>query len=362
MSDQCLTTIPRPHVESVPTLEETTQAERFPGTRQNNGKHLLPMRELATDIRRLSEISESKATTSVARQWLVLGLCIGGFIALSPHLSWMAWIPCYLAVIGVVATRQHAFLGLIHEAAHYRLLKNRASNDFLSDVFCAFPVGMCTDVYRRLHLLHHQYTNTDQDPDWVGMHRQEDWHWPKDHLSTARLFLLDLAGLAAHKILILLFFWSPLQAIVNRHVSLSSAERLRFVAFLLVTATLFTLFHGWMWFLLLWVVPMGTIFGALVRLRAIAEHLVCPSENELNESRHVEATWFERLTLAPFNVNYHLAHHLFPSVPWYNLPKLQARLEKLEVFQHHAKVTRSYLGMREGVLCEILKPAGGQLR
>jgi fatty acid desaturase len=359
MSDQCLSTIPNLHVESEPTVEATTQAERFPGTRENNGKHLLPMRELAADIRRLSEISETKAVISVARQWLVLGLCIGGFVALSPHLPWMAWIPCYLAVIAVVATRQHAFLGLIHEAAHYRLLKNHGWNDFLSDVFCAFPVGMCTDVYRRLHLLHHQYTNTDQDPDWVGMHRQEDWHWPKDHLSTARLFFLDLVGLAAHKILILLFFWSPLQAVVNRHVRLSAAERLRFVSFLLVTATLFTLFHGWMWFLLLWMVPMGTIFGALVRLRAIAEHLVCPSENELNESRHVEATWFERLTLAPFNVNYHLAHHLFPSVPWYNLPKLQARLEELEVFQRHAKITKSYLGIHEGVLGEILKPSRG---
>jgi fatty acid desaturase len=104
---------------------------------------------------------------------------------------------------------------------------------------------------------------------------------------------------------------------------------------------------------------MITFFGALVRLRSIAEHLVCPSENELNESRHVDATWYERLTLAPFNVNYHLAHHLFPSVPWYNLPKLHARLLELEVFQKNAKITKSYTGLKQGVLGEVLKPAGG---
>lgn len=320
------------------------------------------MRELAPEIRRLSEVSETISVVSTLRQWLILALCIGGFIALSPHLSWALWIPAYLVAITIVATRQHAFLTLIHEAAHYRLSRNRPWNDFLSDMFCAFPVGLCTDVYRRFHLLHHQHTNTEKDPDWVVMNAQEDWHWPKDHISTLKLFITDLLGLAAHKILLVLFFWSPLQGIINKQGRLSNVDRLKFITFAATTVTLLTLFHGWLWFLLLWVMPIVTIFGALVRLRAVAEHMVCPSKNELNESRHVEATWYERLTLAPFNVNYHLAHHLFPSVPWYNLPKLQARLEELEVFQQHAKITKSYLGVRHGVLGEILKPAGGQIQ
>ena len=360
MITERVTTAPNLHVKPEPTVREAVNIERFPGMRQDGGKKLLPMRELAADVRRLSQVSETKAIVSVARQWLILAVCLGGFIALSPHLPWSVWIPCYLLVGLVVASRQHAFLGLVHEGTHFRLSSNHAWNDFLSDMFCAFPAGVCTDVYRRRHLEHHQHTNTDQDPDWVGMHMDEDWHWPKDHVSTAKLFVMDLLGLAAHKILILLFLWSPLQAAVFKHVRLSSAERWRLVVFLAIAISALTLSHGWGWFFLLWVLPMITIFGALVRMRSIAEHLVCPSENELNESRHVDPTLLERLTLAPFNVNYHLAHHLFPSVPWYNLPELHARLQELEVFQKNAKITKSYLGLKNGVLAEVLRPAGGR--
>jgi len=360
MINSSVTTAPNLPVKLEVVRRETLDVEHFLGTRDRSAARLLPMRELAGDIRRLSEVSETKAVFSVARQWLVLAMCLGSFIVVSPHLTWMAWVPTYLLLGLIVASRQHAFLGLVHEGVHYRLSTNRPWNDFLSDMFCAFPVGVCTDVYRRRHLLHHQHTNTDQDPDWVGMHMDDDWAWPKDHVTTAKLFALDLLGLAAHKILILLFLWSPLQAAVMKHVSLSWAERIRLATFLGTAVALLTVFHGWGWFFLLWVLPMVTIFGALVRLRSVAEHLICPSENELNETRHVDPTWLERLTLAPFNVNYHLAHHLFPSVPWYNLPKLHARLQELEVFQANAKITKSYLGLKQGVLAEMLRPNAKQ--
>jgi fatty acid desaturase len=336
------------------------RVERLPNTGRFVTSRILPLRELATDVRGLSKISESRAILSVARQWIVIGSTIALFVIFSPHLSWVAWIPVYLLACLVIASRQHAFLALVHEGAHYRLSDRRPWNNLLSDFFCAFSVGMSTDVYRRLHLLHHQFTNTSEDPDWVGMNMQEDWHWPKDHLSTAKLFLFDLVGLAAHKILLLLFMWSPWQAILRKHVSLSWAERLRLVCFLGLVGTSLTVGHAWSWFFLLWIVPMSTFLGAMVRMRAVAEHLVCPSKNELNESRHVEATWFERLTIAPLNVNYHLAHHLFPSVPWYNLPKLHQKLRRFEVFRKQAKVSTSYLSIKHGVLGEILKPTVGR--
>lgn len=337
--------------------------DQFSGTRskRSDASPILPLRELASDIRDLSKISEIRAITSIGTQWIVITLIIGSFVFLSPHLSWRVWIPVYSAACLVIASRQHALLAIIHEATHYRLSDVRGWNNFLSDFFCAFPVGMSTEVYRRLHLQHHQHTNTSQDPDWVGMHMQDDWHWPKDHVSAAKLFFFDLVGLAAHKILLLLFMWSPLQAVFHKHTHLSWAERIRLVLFVSLTAIGLTVSHSWGLFALLWMVPLCTFLGAMVRMRAIAEHLVCPSENELNETRHVEATWLERLTIAPLNVNYHLAHHLFPSVPCYNLPRLHERLKQCAEFQQHAKISTSYLGLKTGVLGEILKPAGSKV-
>jgi len=51
----------------------------------------------------------------------------------------------------------------------------------------------------------------------------------------------------------------------------------------------------------------------------------------------------ERLFVAPLNMNYHAAHHLWPSIPYYNLPLADA-----EIRQHPAAAgiewRQTYLG------------------
>jgi fatty acid desaturase len=148
--------------------------------------------------------------------------------------------------------------------------------------------------------------------------------------------------------------WSPLQATINRHLVLSRIERLRILAFVVSGIALLTTYHLWWTALVFWFVPMVSALGFLLRLRSIAEHSVMEMEHPLNTTRHVDATWLEKLTLAPVNVNYHLAHHLYPSVPYYNLPKLHGRLMSCEVFRNNAHITKSYLGLKEGVLGEVL--------
>jgi fatty acid desaturase len=68
---------------------------------------------------------------------------------------------------------------------------------------------------------------------------------------------------------------------------------------------------------------------------------------------HVTPTWWERLIFCPGNVNYHLAHHLFPSVPFFNLPRLHRRLMQEEVFRERAHITVGYTSMLCGVLAEV---------
>jgi fatty acid desaturase len=44
------------------------------------------------------------------------------------------------------------------------------------------------------------------------------------------------------------------------------------------------------------------------------------------------STWLERQFFAPHNMNFHTAHHLWPSIPYYNLPEadrlIRARIEQ----------------------------------
>jgi len=314
----------------------------------------LPLPSLAEEVRKLSQISEWKSVSTIMRQWALVIAFVVGFYALAPHVGPWKFL-LYAACVVAIASRQHCLLSLMHEATHYRLSKVKPWNDFISDMFCAFPVGVSTELYRRDHLLHHQYNSTDKDPNWVGMQSHEDWHWPKDHLQALKLFVLDLTGLAAHKTLLFLFMWSPLQATINKQLVLSRSERLRLVTFLAPSITVLTVFHLWWVAFAFWFIPAVSVLGALLRLRSLAEHSVLEGDHDLERTRHVEASWFERLTLAPINVNYHLAHHLYPSVPFYNLPRLHRRLMECKDFRHHAHVTPGYLGIKNGVLGEILE-------
>ena len=64
----------------------------------------------------------------------------------------------------------------------------------------------------------------------------------------------------------------------------------------------------------------------------------------------------ERSVIAPLtNINYHLAHQFYPSVPFYNLPPLHELVMEQPEFKEQAHVTRSHTGLREGVLGELTR-------
>ena len=66
-----------------------------------------------------------------------------------------------------------------------------------------------------------------------------------------------------------------------------------------------------------------TTFQLILRIRNIAEHACTTtgSDDPFSHARTTYASWWERMTLAPYWVNYHSEHHLFMGVPCYNLPK-----------------------------------------
>jgi fatty acid desaturase len=61
-------------------------------------------------------------------------------------------------------------------------------------------------------------------------------------------------------------------------------------------------------------------------------------------TRHVECNLFERLLIAPNYIHVHIGHHLYPSVPFYNLRKLQQLLMQNPDYARRAHVTHGYIG------------------
>ena len=317
----------------------------------STGGVVLARQRMAAHMRELTHVRDGRFLADLALQWLVIGLAFG-LAVYSGH--WAA----YAAAAAVIATRQHALGILLHDGTHYRLLSNRALNDAVCDLFCAFPVGMATSRYRHEHLLHHRFLNTDRDPYWVDFQRDDNWHWPKQRGAALWVFFKDLTLLNLPRWMAVVNRWSPWANHLGKQSvppPLTRAERLRLYAFYAVVLGVLAATGAWLDVLLLWLLPSLTLTMALVRLRTIGEHLAIPNRNELDASRHTDGTLLEHLTVSPFNINFHLDHHLFPAVPYYNLPALHRLLLADPDYCQHAILNRSYFGRgKGGLLGEII--------
>jgi fatty acid desaturase len=97
-------------------------------------------------------------------------------------------------------------------------------------------------------------------------------------------------------------------------------ERWMVVAFH-VMAPIVAFATGWgVEYLVLWVLPLLTVFQMLLRLRAVMEHgAPIDTSSPILASRTNFAPWWLGWWLYPLHVNYHIEHHLYPSIPHYRL-------------------------------------------
>ena len=91
-------------------------------------------------------------------------------------------------------------------------------------------------------------------------------------------------------------------------------------------AIFFAFGHPWL-YLTLWLLPLVTIFFAIIRVRNIAEHaLTTRDDNPLTHARTTHANILARIFLAPYWVNYHIEHHAYMYVPCYHLKALHTEM------------------------------------
>ncbi len=78
--------------------------------------------------------------------------------------------------------------------------------------------------------------------------------------------------------------------------------------------------NGWLY--LLWPIALLTTYMLIARLRQVAEHGDVPNLYDLDARQNTRTTivnWWEQPFVAPFNLNYHLEHHLHAGIPCYHL-------------------------------------------
>lgn len=268
----------------------------------------------------LMRCSDAHAWWTFAFNWAL----IAGAFAMA--IAWPNILTIPLAVL-ILAGRQLGLGILLHDCSHHAMFKNRRTNEILGRWLAGVPMNTPLSAYRAYHLKHHQYAGTPNDPDLVFVA-----NYPVERSSLRRKFLRDISGRTG---------------IRNFRISLarfSWAAQWPWVAFHVALFAILALAGGW-WAYGLWWVAELFVYPAIVRLRQIGEHGAAldrgSADPRLNTSTTL-AGWWERLFVAPNNVNYHLEHHLAAGVPPYNLRKMHRMLAERGFYDGFSCISDGY--------------------
>lgn len=291
-------------------------------------------------VKDLSQLQPWRTTLAIAADWLVIAAAIYASIA-----SGSTWV--YAIAVFVIAGRMHAMAVLIHDFAHYRWIRNKVVSEWVGDLLLAWPLMTTVDGYRQNHLAHHRHTNTENDPDFRDRLGVPAFTFPRSWHQV----VLTFAGyaIAVRSILDIMGFLRRFEA---RPSPAYTCARIGFYIAVLLAFWWLDAIQGLFWY---WLLPFLTAFFAIMYVRSVAEHFGSMDyDHELTGTRTVIPHLWEKAIFAPHNVNYHLDHHLYPSVPFYNLPQLHAHLMENPDFRELAHITRGYT---TGVLRECLQEA-----
>lgn len=292
-------------------------------------------------LRPLFRIRPWRHAFSMLLDWLIIIASILVCLAFFNPLT-------YLLAVITIGARMHALAILMHDATHYRFLKNRKWNDRLTNWLTMYPLFTSIEQYRQNHLAHHRHLNTDHDPDWVAKLGKKTFEFPKtkvDFITTILSYLILYKGISDAIWFLKRFSPSNTQSSENKG---NTRSRILFYAILFTTLSLT---GTWLYYLLFWVVPYLSTFFMFQYIRSVAEHYgELAYDHLLTSTRSVKATRLEQFFIAPHKVGYHLEHHLYPGVPFYHLPQLHQLLMQEEAYRGKAHITPGYL---RGLLNEL---------
>jgi fatty acid desaturase len=251
-------------------------------------------------LRQIPSVRNGLSVVSVFAQTAVL-------IYLAVHFGPITWLPVF-----VLMGRAHAqFASLMHETAHRLLFRNRTLNDFVGRWLIGYPAFTNTDAYRRVHMAHHREEFGPNEPD-IALYA----NYPISAASWRRKLVRDAQGRTGLRLLRDQLRGARSEVAVVRRTLF---KILAVQAVLIVGAIV----AGYWWvYPLFWLLPYLTVWRVINRLRSVAEHGGLMASDDRRIATHsVKQHWSARFFLVPFNIGFHLAHHVDAGVPFRNLPK-----------------------------------------
>jgi fatty acid desaturase len=161
-----------------------------------------------------------------------------------------------------------------------------------------------------------------------------------------------LAGVPAGMLAAILVFYALVPARLYRQTTVKADVSARWMTFGRVTylTATFTAVawltyrtgNPWaLWYVVLWLVPLGTTFAFFMILRQVVQHGNATRER-LTNTRVFLVGRLIRFAVFPLGMDYHLPHHLFPMVPHYRLRELHTLLLEAQEYRERATVVEGY--------------------
>lgn len=242
--------------------------------------------------------------------------------AIAPPWNYLFCIPVYL----LAAASLHGISLFTHEGVHGVLSHNPHWNRVLS-IACALPALQNFSAYKVLHLDHHRHLGLVGDPDHYKNYTH--WNWLVFLMHWGRL----LVGYPVYITAIPTLGFRQGNSNEKQWIVLEVLLLSLLVAGILLSPIPASyLIHAWL-------IPM-LIINTMVNIRGMSQHTLLECESDvIRGTRTILTNPVTRFFMC--NENYHLEHHLYPSVPWYHLPRLHQVL-KDELVERGAPFIPSY--------------------
>lgn len=286
-------------------------------------------------IRSLSHRSDLRGLLRFATHLLVMTGT--GFLI---HAAWSNWWLLIPAMILHGFTLVTMFAPM-HECVHRTAFNSRSLNEVFGWIAGLLSFYNFT-YYRHYHTWHHRYTQDEQrDPELMTPKPRNLWEYLCEISAVSYWFYRPglFLGLALGRTAKYPFL--PVTARLS--VVISAAAQLSIYVLLIVSIAV-GYPYGWFYFFF-----PSLLAQPILRAILIAEHTGCTTdENGLTNTRTTLTNPLIRLLM--WNMPYHTEHHLYPSIPFHQLPRAHRELKA-----HLVHLAPSYVAANR-VIIKSLKP------
>lgn len=281
-------------------------------------------------VRELSRLSPAIPVRDAVLCWLTI---VAAWTVAAMNPVW--WVLALAAVF--VGSRYYALYIIGHDGLHRRIFPTQSANDLFNDAVVLGPLGAITRLNNKNHLLHHRHLGNESDPD---RHRHGCFN------KYDRLHLVGfLTGVTSvFRAVYQVFFASRSARAAEATAAATTAatgataradgytlrDALILVGWQVALVGGLTLAFGWWGYLLMWLLPVYVLTFLADNFRSFVEHSHPESDEAADHHRLVtfESNAVERWFVAPMNMNYHVAHHLWVGIPYYRLPEADAEMSR----------------------------------